>query len=152
MKSRKIDSPAAMEVFGRALARAVDGAAMIELIGDVGSGKTTLVKALAAGMNVDEDVQSPSFTLSRTYDTRDKRHLVHYDFYRLADPGIMASDLAENVKDPQTITVVEWADVASDVLPTDRLTVRIVPTGETTRQLTLKAGGPRSQKILESLV
>lgn len=140
-----------MNEFGNALARAIKTNAVIELIGDVGAGKTTLVKALAAGLGIEDDVQSPSFTLSRTYELADGRRLVHYDFYRLSDPGIMRIDLAENVDDPQTITVVEWADVVDDVLPKDRLTIQIIPSSETTRRLELNATGSASWKILEAL-
>lgn len=142
----------AMTVFGRQLAAAIGNSAMIELIGDVGAGKTTLVKAIAAGLGIDDDVQSPSFTISRTYEVADGRRLVHYDFYRLNDAGIMKADIAESSAATSTITIVEWANVAADVLPLDRLTVTITPTAETARHLKLSAGGKKSQEIMELLV
>ena len=55
-----------MKVLGRRLGEQFRGGEVIELIGDVGAGKTTLAKGIAAGLLVDEDVQSPSFTISRT--------------------------------------------------------------------------------------
>ena len=59
----------AMREFGEKIGAAVHGGDCIELIGDVGAGKTTLVHGLARGMGIDETIQSPSFTLSRTYKT-----------------------------------------------------------------------------------
>lgn len=111
---------------GERLGARLTGGEVFELIGDVGAGKTTFVKGLAKGLAVDDDVQSPSFTISRVYQGRDDLQLVHYDFYRLSDPGIMRNEVAETTTDPKTITVVEWASIVDNVLPADhiRLTFR----------------------------
>ncbi len=98
----------------------LQGGEVLELTGDVGSGKTTFTKGLAEGLGVDDDVQSPSFTISRFYTGRDELELHHYDFYRLQDPGIMRYDLAESTGDTRAITVVEWAETVVDVLPAER--------------------------------
>lgn len=111
--------------FGERLGRDLYGGVTVELVGDVGTGKTTLTKGIAKGLGVDEDVQSPSFTISRTYPARDGLELHHYDFYRLTDPGIMRYELTESVTDPKVVTVVEWADSVADVLPTPRVTIRL---------------------------
>lgn len=113
------------------------GGEVFELIGDVGAGKTTFTKGLAAGLKVDDDVQSPSFTISRVYDARDGLQLAHYDFYRLTDPGIMANELAEATSDPSTVTVVEWAGIVEGVLPANHFTIRFESPTETTRVLTI---------------
>lgn len=111
--------------FGQRLGEALRGGECLELTGDVGTGKTTLTKGLAKGLNINDDIQSPSFTISRTYPARDGLELHHYDFYRLSDPGIMRYELAESVDDPNVVTVVEWADSVEDVLPDGRLTIRL---------------------------
>lgn len=141
-----------MKAFGAKLGALLKGGETIELVGDVGAGKTTLVKGVAQGMSVDEDVQSPSFTISRVYDASDDLHLAHYDFYRLSDPGIMANELHEVIHDGQTVTIIEWAEIAAGVLPADRLTIRIVSPTETDRQLYMEAGGEKSKRLLEILV
>lgn len=123
---------------------------VIELIGDVGAGKTTFVKGLAEGFGVDEDVQSPSFMISRAYSARDELRLAHYDFYRLEQPGVMQMELSESVNDPATIVVVEWADIVENVLPNDRLTIRFASPGETVRTLVITAGGERSEEFLRA--
>ena len=75
-----------------------------------------------------------SFTISKIYRGKDAT-LVHYDFYRLADPGIMQEDLAESISDPQTITVIEWGESIQDVLPPERKIIEIKYVDENTREL-----------------
>src|SRR5690349_10555846 len=99
-----------MRKLGKKLGTLLKGGEVIELIGDVGAGKTTLVKGIAEGLRVDEDVQSPSFTLSRVYPARDDLWLHHYDFYRLNDPGVMRYEFAESIADAKSVTIIEWAD------------------------------------------
>lgn len=133
----EVANEAETRAFAEQLGRALRGGETIELAGDVGAGKTTFVKGLAGGLDIDEDVQSPSFTISRVYDGRDGLRLVHYDFYRLSDPGIMANELIETVGDPSAITVVEWADIVEGVLPENRLTIRFSAPSESARVLEL---------------
>lgn len=102
--------------FGEEIARNISMPCCIELIGDVGAGKTTITKGIAKGLGVDNEITSPSFMISKQY-YFDGGKLVHYDFYRLADPGLMSEDLLENINEPKTVTVVEWADSVSDLLP-----------------------------------
>ena len=114
-----------MRALGRKLGERLRGGEVIELIGDVGAGKTTLVKGIGVGLAVDDDVQSPSFTISRVYQVRDGLELHHYDFYRLSDAGVMQYELAESADDARAITVIEWADTVHDVLPSKRCIIRI---------------------------
>ncbi len=106
--------------FGKEIGSNLEGGSVLELIGDVGAGKTTFTKGLALGLGVLETVQSPTFTISRVYEG-DNLTLSHYDFYRLNDYGIMKMELAENLSDPQNITVVEWAGELADILPEKHL-------------------------------
>lgn len=147
-----ISSEQAMKLLGAHVGSLLRGGEVIELIGDVGAGKTTFVKGLAEGLDIDEAIQSPSFTISRTYEARDMLRLVHYDFYRLDDAGIMKAELRESVNDALTVTVIEWADIASDVLPDDRLTLQLIPTSETGREVTIRPVGERAEIIAGALV
>jgi tRNA threonylcarbamoyladenosine biosynthesis protein TsaE len=141
----------AMRQFGERLGKLLAGGEVIELVGDVGAGKTTLVRGLAVGMGVDETVQSPSFTISRVYDAADSKRLVHYDFYRLSDPGIMGSELDEAIREKDNIVVIEWADAVEYILPNDRLTLTISAPSEAERHIYMHAGGEMSQKLMEKL-
>lgn len=147
----EVHSEEGMKAFGTRLGAILRGGEIIELIGDVGAGKTTLTKGIATGLAVDEDVQSPSFTISRVYDARGGLQLAHYDFYRLHNAGIMADELHETLHDSHTITIIEWAEIVSGVLPADRLTVRITSPDEMVRKIEITAGGEASQELLGKL-
>lgn len=146
-----VNAASDMKELGARLGAALRGGEVIVLVGDVGAGKTTLTKGIAAGLAIGEDVQSPTFTISRVYEARDDLRLAHYDFYRLVDAGIMSGELAEAVVDPQTITVIEWGEIVAGVLPPDVLTVTIVSPSEESRRVTLVAGGASSLAALEKL-
>ena len=109
--------------FADLVGQCLHGGEVLELVGDVGSGKTTFTKGLAEGLGVEDDVQSPSFTISRFYKGRDGLELHHYDFYRLTDPGIMRYDIMESTGDSQAVTVVEWAATVVNILPEERMIV-----------------------------
>lgn len=147
----EVKSEKEMELFGERLGSTLCGGEVIELVGDVGAGKTTLVHGMARGLGVNETVASPSFTINRVYDARDNLHLVHYDFYRLDDPGIMAAELAESLNDKQNTVVIEWAGAVENTLPSDRLTIQITNAGENKRDLRITSGGSISRRIEERL-
>jgi tRNA threonylcarbamoyladenosine biosynthesis protein TsaE len=147
----EVRSEADMKTLGATLGSFLKGGDIIELVGDVGAGKTTLTKGIATGMGVDEDVQSPSFTISRLYEAERGLQLAHYDFYRLHDAGIMANELHETLHDQSTVTIIEWAEIVAGVLPADNLKVTITSPEETVRRLEFVAGGKRSQVLLGAL-
>jgi tRNA threonylcarbamoyladenosine biosynthesis protein TsaE len=140
-----------MKEFGARLGALLRGGETIELVGDVGAGKTTLTKGIASGMKVDEDVQSPSFTISRVYEAGQGLELAHYDFYRLHDAGIMANELHETLQDPKSVTIIEWADIIKGILPEDHLSVRLTSPSETTRRVEMLAGGAVSRALVEQM-
>ena len=141
------------EKIGREILRQNHFPLSIELIGDVGAGKTTLVKGIARGLNITEDITSPSFTISKIYQApaqaqsqaKNQIKLVHYDFYRLPDPGLMAEDLAENLADKNTLTIIEWADSVADLLPENHQTYRIYYNDDGTRTVTDAPGKPAGE-------
>ena len=120
-------------LLGEELGVLLRGGEVIELVGDIGAGKTALTKGIAKGLGVDDDVQSPTFTISRVYQARDQIRLAHYDFYRLQEAGIMNAELDQSVRDPETVTVVEWAEIVDGVLPDDRTRILISSPTETSR-------------------
>lgn len=130
-----IQDEKSMNAFGAALGARLHGGEVIELVGDVGAGKTTLTKGIALGMGIDDDVQSPSFTISRVYTTNTGKRLAHYDFYRLSEAGIMKDEIDEDLNDSDTSVVIEWGGSVEDVLPANRLKIMISSTSEDTRRL-----------------
>jgi len=140
-----------MQALGAKIGDRIMGGEVIVLIGDIGAGKTTFTKGLARSMGISEDVQSPTFTVSRVYETGRGVTLAHYDFYRLSDPGIMRAELMEAAHDPRMATIIEWSEIVADVLPTDTLRMIITATGEDTRIVELVPGGERSRALIEEI-
>lgn len=138
-KKITISSTESMKELGTLIGEQLVGGECLELIGDVGAGKTTFTKGLALGLGVEEDVQSPSFTISRVYDGRDGLRLDHYDFYRLPDAGILEYEFAESISDKRVVTVVEWAEVVQGILPKNRIALRIIATGDEERKVVIEA-------------
>ena len=111
---------------------------VVELIGDVGTGKTTFTRGLAEGLGVKEPVTSPSFTICKRYSfpvDKGSGVLSHYDFYRLNDPGLMTEDLAESIATKNSITVVEWGESVADILPKDHITFHITLNDDESRTI-----------------
>lgn len=122
---------------GREYGRALSAPAVIELLGDVGAGKTTFTRGLAEGLGAKEPVTSPSFTISKSYALPNNKTLVHYDFYRLPDPGLMSEDLSESINNPNNIVIIEWADSVADLLPNNHKTITIKYNDDGTRKVSL---------------
>ena len=125
MKRYTISSQEEMQKWGQEFAQSLVTPCIIELIGDLGAGKTTLVKGLGKGLGVKESIQSPSFTVFNHYKASNNRYVHHYDFYRLSDPGIMKHDLYESINNPEAITVIEWAQSVQAILPLRRIVIKI---------------------------
>ena len=142
-----------MKQLGEAIGRSVSGGEVLELVGDIGAGKTTLTKGIARALGINEPVQSPTFTISRVYDSPKGLRLAHYDFYRLGEAGIMGDEIREAMDDDSV--VVEWAGAVDDDLPKDRLVVKITTISEEERLVEFHPGGKKSaelwQKIKENL-
>ena len=141
-KSLTIENEAAVIDFAENLMREILQSkdalpCVIELVGDVGAGKTTFTKGLARGLEIAEEITSPTFTISKVYENSRGQKLVHYDFYRLENPGIMVEDLFENLQDPHTVTVIEWADTVSEILPANHLRLEILINDDGSRTLNL---------------
>jgi tRNA threonylcarbamoyladenosine biosynthesis protein TsaE len=127
-------SSKATERIGQLLGQNLKGGEVIELMSDLGGGKTTLVRGIARGIGSSDKVSSPTFTVSKEYNAG-KLRIVHYDFYRLHDAGILQFELAESLNDSHTITIIEWADIVLNVLPEERITTKITTLSDDERLL-----------------
>ena len=132
------------------LASFVDPPQLIELVGDLGGGKTAFTKALGKALGVTKTITSPTFNIHRSY-YFEGGMLEHFDLYRLADDDIVLNELQDCLEQPGSIVVVEWAQHFTKSLAPDYLSIEFVFLDENTRQVTLMATGPKSQKIIEEL-
>ena len=124
------------EQLGEVVGRKLRGGETIELVSDLGGGKTTFTRGLVRGTGSSDRVGSPTFTLSREYQAP---HFVvaHFDFYRLGEAGIVGDELHELIGDPAYVTVIEWGEIVHDVLPDRRLTVQFEQAGDEKRSITI---------------
>lgn len=124
------------EKLGAKIGRKLKGGETIELISDLGGGKTTLVRGLVSGVGSDDLVSSPTFTISNLYKTK-SLEIHHFDFYRLSEAGLMEYDMEEELDQPDSVVVIEWSDVVAHVLPENRLTIKIESKAHEGRTITL---------------
>lgn len=125
---------------GRKLGLKLKGGEVIELISDLGGGKTSLTTGVVAGAGSEDMVASPSFTISYLY-SAPKFNIHHFDFYRLEDPGIVKLSLSEAISEKNDVIIVEWGDIVSDALPEDRITIKLkaVPEDDSKRLIEIEA-------------
>jgi tRNA threonylcarbamoyladenosine biosynthesis protein TsaE len=113
-----------------ALGQNIEQGILITLQGDLGAGKTTFAQGLAKGLHIEKTVNSPTFTISKIYQGR--LNLIHIDAYRLEG---LHQDLGfDEFFDPQWVCVVEWPKYIEDILPKERLDIRIERIDEFSRR------------------
>lgn len=145
----RTNEPEQTESLGATIGSRLRGGEVIELVSDLGGGKTTFTKGLVAGLESSDHVSSPTFTISKAY-IQGRLPVHHFDFYRLHEPGVVAEELAEVLQDNQAVVIVEWADIVAGVLPEKRLRINFVASSETERTISLQC--PYQMKYLvESL-
>lgn len=142
---------AATQSLGHKLSALLQGGDVIELISDLGGGKTTLTQGIVEGLGYTEAVTSPTFTLSQIYSLDSGLEVHHYDLYRLSEGGVLDFEIGEDVDSPNIITIVEWGDVVAEVLPIDRLQIILTMDSETSREITISGTSPRAKAIIEEL-
>lgn len=138
------------EDLGQRLGRLLRGGDVLALNGELGGGKTTFVRGLAAGLGLDPDVvKSPTFVLLREYPGRIP--LIHIDGYRFADGRAVVWEDVDWVFSPKKVTAIEWADRVAESLPEEYLEIRFEHTSAKKRTLTCVPHGVRSKELVESL-
>ncbi|MFH1661779.1 MAG: tRNA (adenosine(37)-N6)-threonylcarbamoyltransferase complex ATPase subunit type 1 TsaE [Candidatus Falkowbacteria bacterium] len=107
--------------FAKKFAKTLKGGEVIGLIGDLGAGKTVFTKGLASGLDIKNNITSPTFVLMKIYKTSNRssiKNLCHIDAYRIkTHQDIIAIGAQEYFNREDTITVIEWADNIKKILP-----------------------------------
>ena len=119
---------------GAKLGKSLIGGEVVELSGDLGSGKTTLVKSIVSSSGSKEHVSSTTFVVSKEYKNQ-KFNIHHYDLYRLDDEGLIANELSDHYIDDNSVTIIEWGSNFSDVLPERRVIIKLSPISENARRV-----------------
>ncbi len=145
----KLASEAETIALGARIGKKLKAGAVVLLRGELGAGKTTFARGLARGAGYRGRVSSPTFALAHVY--RCKRLTIHHlDLYRLSACEDEELGLEELLADPRGALVVEWPAASRRRWPKDRLEVSLAH-ARAGRRAALKAAGPASRKILESL-
>jgi tRNA threonylcarbamoyladenosine biosynthesis protein TsaE len=124
---------------GRALALFLQPRDVVALFGDLGCGKTTLIKGIVAGLGSKDSVSSPTFTIQHQYRGKDVM-IYHFDFYRIESARELRSIGCEEFFDGDDICLVEWPERADDLLPPQRWEIYLnQPSGVSThRQISVR--------------
>lgn len=120
----KIANEEKMIQLGVNFARQLMPGDVVELIGDVGAGKTTFMRGVLRGLGSSEQAVSPSYTISCEYQTTRAR-VVHFDFYRLLDGAMVGHEVEEAIGGGESIVAIEWSNVLDISLPISRYVVVI---------------------------
>lgn len=151
MESLTLTNRDATIALGKKIGQQLVAGDVLVLDGDLGAGKTTFTKGLAAGLEIPDIIKSPTFTIIHEY--QDGRlPLYHMDAYRLENGG--AEDLGfEEYFDGDGVSVVEWAEFVEDELPADFLAIHFKRTDDdNTRVLEFEPHGQHFDQIVKSVV
>ncbi|HFU4459128.1 TPA: tRNA (adenosine(37)-N6)-threonylcarbamoyltransferase complex ATPase subunit type 1 TsaE [Streptococcus suis] len=131
---------------GERIGKACEVNQVLVLSGDLGAGKTTLTKGLAKGLEIEQMIKSPTYTIVREYEGR--MPLYHLDVYRIGDDpdSIDLDDFLYG----GGVTVIEWGELLDASFLDDYLLIRIEKEGDG-RRLTFEAHGPTSLVLAEEI-
>lgn len=135
---------------GEALGRLTRPGDLALLRGPIGAGKTTFTQGLARGMGIQARVTSPSFTLANVYDERRDSPLYHLDLWRMRSPAEALGIGLEEYLSGEGVCVVEWPDIAEDVLPGEYVRVGFELAGDS-RRIELCPIGERPRQLIQEL-
>ncbi len=134
---------------GRALAPAIEPGLVFFLSGELGAGKTTLVRGVLRGLGFEGRVKSPTYALVELY-TVSRLDLHHFDFYRFQDPREWIDAGFRETFNGRNVCLVEWPEKAAGLLPPADVEIALESSGSG-RSATLRAGSPQGVRCLTRL-
>lgn len=126
--------------WGEQLGRSLRSPVLLAITGDLGAGKTTLVRAICRGYGVDEDVTSPTYALVHRYESK-RGPVYHADLYRLDRPDELTNIGWDDLLREDAVMIVEWADHAGARLPANHIPLELDHIAEMPDRRVLYAGG-----------
>jgi len=128
---------------GKKLSKSLKGGEVLALSGNLGAGKTVLIKGIASGLGIKKPVTSPTFVLMKVYNVKNSKikikQLVHIDCYRTSGKDeIEAIGALDYFNQPDTITVIEWAEKIKNILPKKTINIKIKIGKLNKREITIK--------------
>ena len=135
--------------FAAQLAPLLRDLSMVTLSGDLGSGKTTLVRGILTAMGYEGRVKSPTYSLVETYAIAD-RQINHFDLYRLADPEELEYIGFTDYLGEQALNLFEWPEKAAGWLPEPDLKINLKVRGQG-REILLNPGSGLGEQVLKMI-
>lgn len=136
------------EDLGARLMGVLQAPACVALYGDLGSGKTALVRGAGRALGVTE-ITSPTFTIVHEYESRPP--LCHFDAYRLADGDALLDIGFSDYLGRNALIFLEWAELVQEALPAERLNITITGSGADAREIILSPVGARYEGMVDAL-
>jgi tRNA threonylcarbamoyladenosine biosynthesis protein TsaE len=136
---------------GLAIVKNVQTPMLIELSGDLGGGKTALVKEIAKGLGITQTVTSPTFNIHRSYKAPNGMVLEHFDLYRLSDDEIVLNELIDSLNNPDAIVCVEWSQHFLKSPDKNHLTIQCHYINENERRYDFMPHGEKAMAMVEEL-
>ena len=128
LMQKYLDSTEATEQFGAELFKSVPSKCLIFLQGDLGAGKTTMVRGFLRAAGYNGTVKSPTYTLVEEYIV-DGRKIFHFDLYRVVDPEELEWIGIRDYFDQDSICFIEWPDKGKGFLPQPDIIITLKPEG-----------------------
>jgi len=145
-----VPDPVIMESVGRCLAAECIPGIQVHLSGELGSGKTTLVRGFLRGLGYQGKVKSPTYTLIEGYEGL-LPPVFHFDFYRIEDPGEIAAIGFRDYAGGEAVCLIEWPEKGGDLLAAPDLLICFPLAPEGGRELEFKTGGDTGKSLIYKL-
>lgn len=145
-----VDNIKETEKIGYMLGKLLTGGEIICMIGDLGAGKTTMTQSIAKGLDVEDYVTSPTFTIINEYSGRCP--LYHFDVYRINDVDEMYDLGYEEYFYSNGVSIIEWANIIEEILPTERLNIEISKKDNNEgREIAINGRGNKYLNVIEKM-
>ena len=135
---------------GRSLGKNILPGVTVLLYGDLGTGKTVLIRGVGDSMKI-SGVKSPSFTLINEYKSPSGIFLIHSDLYRLEEESVFALGLEEFAGASDSILFIEWPERWKNPPVNDVIKIFLTALNESERKIEISASGLKAQKVVNEL-
>ncbi|TDO86128.1 tRNA threonylcarbamoyladenosine biosynthesis protein TsaE [Halanaerobium saccharolyticum] len=143
------ESPAETKDFGRKLAELIENPALILLKGDLGTGKTLIIKAAVSALGYQGDVTSPTFNLVQEYQA--EIEIIHMDLYRLDSSDELLEIGFKDYLNRDAVIFIEWPELALPLIPADFIFINLDKISAEQRRITVRGEGEQSRLLIERL-
>lgn len=149
MLSIKLKNTVATEKFGKQLSTTLSSPCLVLLKGELGAGKTTLVRGFLRGLGVVESIKSPTFTLVESYPVT-QGTVYHFDLYRIVDPKELEVIGFREYFDQKSLVFIEWPEQGAEYIPAPDLEIalKVIPEG---REMLLTSFTEKGHGVIKGL-